>query len=76
MFLNCGVLEYSWKPLDNKEIQSVHPEEDQFWEFTGRPEVEGLVCCGPWRRKEADTTERRNWTEQHKNLHNLFSITS
>ena len=20
----------------------------------------GMVCCGPWGRKEADTTERRN----------------
>ena len=23
----------------------------------------GLVCCGPWRREELDTTERLNWTE-------------
>ena len=25
----------------------------------------GLACCGPWGRKEADTTERLNWTEQN-----------
>ena len=24
----------------------------------------GLVCCSPWGRKESDTTERLNWTEQ------------
>ena len=23
----------------------------------------GLVCCGPWGRKEADTTEQLNWNE-------------
>ena len=23
----------------------------------------GLVCCGSWGRKESDTTERLNWTE-------------
>ena len=22
----------------------------------------GLACCGPWGRKESDTTERLNWT--------------
>ena len=24
---------------------------------------EGLACCGPWGRKESDTTEWLNWTE-------------
>ena len=24
----------------------------------------GLACCGSWGRKESDTTERLNWTEQ------------
>ena len=24
----------------------------------------GLVCCSPWGRKESDTTELLNWTEQ------------
>ena len=23
----------------------------------------GLVCCGPWGRKESDTTQRLNWSE-------------
>ena len=26
-------------PLDCKEIQSVHPKEDQSWVFTGRTDV-------------------------------------
>ena len=25
-------------------------------------EQRGLACCGPWRHKESDTTERLNWT--------------
>ena len=29
----------------------------------------GLVCCGPWSRKESDTTEWLSWTE----LMNLFA---
>ena len=27
-----------------------------------------LACCDSWGRKESDTTERLNWTEDHKNL--------
>ena len=23
----------------------------------------GLACCGPWGRKQSDTTKRLNWTE-------------
>jgi len=26
----------------------------------------GLACCNSWGRKESDTTERLNWTEQNK----------
>ena len=29
-----------WRPLDCKEIQPVHPKEDQSWVFTGRTDVE------------------------------------
>ena len=36
MFLNCGVGEDSWSPLDYKEIQPVHSEGDQPWDFFGR----------------------------------------
>ena len=37
MLLNCGVGEDSWEsPLDCKEIQPVHSEGDQPWDFFGR----------------------------------------
>ena len=29
----------------------------------------GLVCCDSWGRKELDTTERQNWTEERKEKH-------
>ena len=28
----------------------------------------GLVCCDSWGRKESDTTERLNWTEQKQKI--------
>ena len=34
--LNCGVGEDSWESLDCKEIQPVHSERDQPWDFFGR----------------------------------------
>ena len=36
MLLNCGVGEDSEGPLDCKEIQPVHSEGDQPWDFFGR----------------------------------------
>ena len=36
MPLNCGVGEDSWESLDCKEIQPVHSEGDQPWDFFGR----------------------------------------
>ena len=36
MLLNCGVGEDSWESLDCKEIQSVHSEGDQPWDFFGK----------------------------------------
>ena len=36
MLLNCGVGEDSECPLDYKEIQPVHSEGDQPWDFFGR----------------------------------------
>ena len=35
MLLNCGVGEDSESPLDCKEIQPVHSEGDQSWDFFG-----------------------------------------
>ena len=41
MLLNCGVLEKTLEsPLDCKEIQPVHPKEDQSWVFIGRTDAE------------------------------------
>ena len=40
MLLNCGVGEYSWESLYSKEIQPVHPKENQSWIFIGRTDVE------------------------------------
>ena len=36
MLLNCGVGEDSWQSPDYKEIQPVHSEGDQPWDFFGR----------------------------------------
>ena len=63
-------------PLDCKEIQPVHSQGDQPWDFFGRndakaetpifwpPEVGdgqgGLACCDSWGCKESDTTEQLN----------------
>ena len=32
----------------------------------------GLACCSSWGRKESDTTERLNWTEDISNEKNFF----
>ena len=41
MLLNCGVGEDSLEsPLDCKEIQAVHSEGDQPWDFFGKTDAE------------------------------------
>ena len=40
MLLNCGVGNYSYENLDCKEIQPVHPKENQSWIFIGRTDAE------------------------------------
>ena len=40
MLLNCGVGEALESPLDCKEIQPVHSEGDQPWDFFGRNDAE------------------------------------
>ena len=40
MLLNCGVGETLEGPLDCKEIQSVHSEGDQPWDFFRRNDAE------------------------------------
>ena len=39
MLLKCGVGEDSWSPLDCKEIQPVHSEGNQPWDFFGRTDT-------------------------------------
>ena len=45
-------------------------------EFEQTPAVgdgqESLACCSPWDRKESDTTEWLNWTEEAYYLHQSF----
>ena len=40
MLLKCGVGEDSWESLGRKEIQPVHPKEDQSWIFIERIDAE------------------------------------
>ena len=40
MLLNCVLEETLESPLDCKEIQPVHPKEDQSWVLIGRTDVE------------------------------------
>jgi len=40
MLLNCGVGGDSLESLDCKEIQPVHPKEDQSWVFIGTTDFE------------------------------------
>ena len=37
--LNCGVEKTFERPLDCKELQPVHPKEDQSWLFIGRTDA-------------------------------------
>ena len=32
----------------------------------------GLACCSPWGCKELDTTERLNWSELNRHIHNSW----
>ena len=47
MLLNCGVVEDLESPLDCKEIQPVHSEGDQPWDFFGGNDAEELTH---WKR--------------------------
>ena len=40
MLLNCVLEKTLESPLDSKEIQPVHPKEDQSWVFFGRTDAE------------------------------------
>ena len=49
MLLNCGLEKTLERPLDYKEIQAVHSEGDQPWDFFGRNDAkaETLVLWLP-----------------------------
>ena len=51
-------------PLDCKEIQPVHPEEDQSWVFVGRTdaEAEAPILFGK------DPDAGRDWGQEEKGL--------
>ena len=77
MFLNCGVGEDSWGPLDCKEIQPVHPKGAQSWVFIGRTDVEAEIpILRPlhvkswliWKDPDAgkDWGQEENWTTKDK----------
>ena len=49
-------------PLDCKEIQPVHPKENQSWIFIGRTDAEAETpILWPPDLKESDTIEQLNW---------------
>ena len=71
MFLNCGAEKTLESPLDCKEIQPVHPEGDQPWDFFGgnNAEAETPVLCPPhvkgWLIGE-DSDAGRDWGQEEK----------
>ena len=60
MFLNCGVGEDSWEPLDFKEIQPVHPKGNQSWIVIGRTDA------------AAETHTLATWFEELTHLKRLW----
>ena len=71
MLLNCGDGEDSWESLGCKEIQPVHSEGDQPWDFFGRnyAKAETLVLWLPHAKswligKDSDTG--RDWGQEEK----------
>ena len=71
MLLNYGVGEDSWESLGLKEIQLVHPKEDQSWVFIGRTnaEAETLILWPPhvksWLMGK-DPDAGRDWRQEEK----------
>ena len=71
MLLKCGFGEDSWESLDCKEIQPVHSEGDQPWDFFGRTDAkaETLVLWPPdennwliWKDPDAG----KDWGQEEK----------
>ena len=73
MLLNCGVGEDSWESLDCKEIQPVHSEGDQPWDFFegNDAEAETLVLWPPHVKKwliGKDSDAGRDWGQEEKEM--------
>ena len=73
MLLNCGVGEDSWEslPLDCKEIQPVHSEGDQPWDYFGRNDAkaETPVLWPPHGKSwliGKDCDAGRDWQQEEK----------
>ena len=71
MLLNCGVGEDSWESLDCKNIQPVHSERDQPWDFFGRNEAkaEAPVLWPPYGKSwliGKDSDAGRDWGQEEK----------
>ena len=71
MLLNYGVGEDSWESLDCKEIQPVHSEGDQPWDFFGRNDAkaEALVLWPPHVKSwliGKDSDAGRDWGQEEK----------
>ena len=66
MLLNCGVGEDSWEcPLDCKEIQPVHSEGDQPWDFFGRNDAKAETPV-LWPPHAKRTDAGRDWGQEEK----------
>ena len=71
MLLNCGVGEDSWESLDYKEIQLVHSEGDQSWDFFGRTVAKAEIpVLWPPHEKSwlagKDSDAGRDWRQEEK----------
>ena len=71
MLLNCGVEKTLESPLDWKEIQPVHSEGDQPWDFFGRNDAkaETLVLWPPHAKNwlsGKDFDAGRDWGQEEK----------
>ena len=71
MILKSGVREDSWESLDSKEMQPVHPKENQSWIFFGRTdaEVEATMLVLPnvksWLTGK-DPDAGKDWKQEEK----------
>ena len=70
LFLNCGVGEDSWESFGLKEIQPVHSEGDQPWDFFGRnAKAESPVLWPPHAKSwliGKDSDAGRDWGQERR----------